>query len=168
MRDPYFGLWNVFRATIKGTVRKRRLRREVRTWLDLVEEVSCPYYDITLAQHNEQASAARWADKITQPVLCLHADSGLQDLAFDETDLCGFLFQGQRKVNPLGDNLDFHRVEMAFFNGIAEFLGQHFGGGGGGREEGGGGAGPAGGPARCCCVSFSNHCFYLDACPAPK
>lgn len=73
-RDPFFGLFNLFRATIKGTVRKRGLRSDLRTWVELVEEVSGPYYDVTMDEFAERASAVNFVDAITQPVLCLHAE----------------------------------------------------------------------------------------------
>lgn len=72
-RDPYFGLWHLFRAVIKANVRRRRLRRDLITWYDLVEELSTPYYGITMDEFCERASAGRFAAEIDQPVLQLHA-----------------------------------------------------------------------------------------------
>lgn len=73
-RDPFFGLWHLFRATIKGTVRKRGLRRDLRTWVELVDEISVPYYGVGKDEFAERASAVGFANEITVPVLALHAD----------------------------------------------------------------------------------------------
>ncbi|MCW2926307.1 MAG: putative AB-hydrolase YheT, partial [Thermoleophilia bacterium] len=72
-RDPYFGLWNVFRAAIKGNVRRKGLRRDLGTWYDLVEELSAPYYGISMEEFCARASAVNFAAEITTPVLDLHA-----------------------------------------------------------------------------------------------
>jgi predicted alpha/beta-fold hydrolase len=72
-RDPFFGLWHLFQAAIKGNVRRRGLSRDVRTWNDLVTELSAPYYGITMAEFSERASVARFAHEIRVPCLVLHA-----------------------------------------------------------------------------------------------
>jgi predicted alpha/beta-fold hydrolase len=72
-RDPFFGLWHVFQAAIKGTVRRRGLDRELRSWRDLVYTISAPYYGITVEEFAERASAVNFADRIRTPGLVLHA-----------------------------------------------------------------------------------------------
>ncbi|MCW2923342.1 MAG: peptidase, partial [Thermoleophilia bacterium] len=72
-RDAYFGLWHVFAAAIKETSRRRGLGSSVRTWEDLAEHVSAPYYGLGMDEFCERASAVEWADEIDQPVLELHA-----------------------------------------------------------------------------------------------
>jgi predicted alpha/beta-fold hydrolase len=72
-RDPYFGLWHVFRAAIKGNVRRNGLRRDLTTWYDLVEEVSVPFYGVDMDEFCSRGSAVNWAHEIDQPVLELHA-----------------------------------------------------------------------------------------------
>jgi len=72
-RDPFWGLWHVFEAAIKGTVRRAGLSSDVRTWRDLVEAMSAPYYGIDMEEFCTRASAANFAGEITQPVLAIHA-----------------------------------------------------------------------------------------------
>jgi predicted alpha/beta-fold hydrolase len=72
-RDPFFGLWHVFQAAIKGNVRRRGLPTDVTTWRDLTTTLSAPYYDIPIEEFCARASAANFAHEITQPVLAIHA-----------------------------------------------------------------------------------------------
>ncbi|MBC7462349.1 MAG: alpha/beta fold hydrolase [Thermoleophilia bacterium] len=72
-RDPLFGLWQLFRAAVRSTVRVQGLRREIRTFKDLVEEISLPYYGISYEQFAQQASARDFVGEIDTPVLALHA-----------------------------------------------------------------------------------------------
>ncbi len=72
-RDPFFGLWHVFDAAIKSTVRHKGLSRGVRTWKDLVAALSSPYYGITMEEFAERASAVNFAHEIDVPTLVLHA-----------------------------------------------------------------------------------------------
>lgn len=72
-RDPFFGLWHVFRAAIKANVRRRALRPDISTWKDLVAELSAPYYGITMEEFCERASTVNFAHEIRQPLLSIHA-----------------------------------------------------------------------------------------------
>ncbi len=72
-RDPFWGLWHVFAAAIKGNVRRRGLSQDVKTWRDLTTALSAPYYDVSIDEFCTRASAATFAHEITQPVLALHA-----------------------------------------------------------------------------------------------
>ena len=65
--------WHVFQAAIKGNVRRRRYSKDLKTWSDLVEHTSAPWYGIEMGEFTERASAAGFAHEITQPVLELHA-----------------------------------------------------------------------------------------------
>lgn len=73
LRDPMFALSQLFNTAIRGTVRVQGLRPHVRTWKDLVQEVSLPYYGVSYEQYCRQASASQFADDIASPVLALHA-----------------------------------------------------------------------------------------------
>ncbi|MCW2956713.1 MAG: hypothetical protein JWO69_1582 [Thermoleophilia bacterium] len=72
-RDPYFGLYHVFQAAIRGTVRQRGLDRDINTWVDLVTETSLPYYGLSFDDYCAQSSAVNFAHEIDMPVLDLHA-----------------------------------------------------------------------------------------------
>ena len=72
-RDPFFGLWHLFQATIKSNVRRRGLPKDVTTWRDLTTTMSAPYYGIPIEEFCARASAANFAHEITQPVLAIHA-----------------------------------------------------------------------------------------------
>jgi predicted alpha/beta-fold hydrolase len=72
-RDPLFGLSQMFRATIRATVRKRNLPKDVKTWRGLAEEISLPWYELSMEQFTRQASARLFADDIQLPVLDIHA-----------------------------------------------------------------------------------------------
>jgi len=72
-RDPFFGLWYVFQAAIRSSVRRKALPRTIKTWIELAEHVSAPYYDVTLDEFADRASATGFAHRIDQPVLHLHA-----------------------------------------------------------------------------------------------
>jgi len=72
-RDPYFGLWNLFRAAIKSNVRRRGLLGDPQTWRDLVETTSPAYYGVSMEEYCRRASAVNFAHEITQPVLELHS-----------------------------------------------------------------------------------------------
>ncbi len=72
-RDPFFGLWHVFQAAIKGNVRRRGLSQDISTWHDLVSQLSAPYYGVTMDEFCARASAVNFADRIEQPVLAIHA-----------------------------------------------------------------------------------------------
>lgn len=72
-RDPYFGLWHVFQAAIKSQVRRHALPPGVRTWKALVQELSAPYYGVSMEEFTSRASVARLAHEIEQPVLAIHA-----------------------------------------------------------------------------------------------
>ncbi len=72
-RDPFFGMYHLFEATIRATVRRKGLSKDVRTWLDLVHATGAPYYDVTVEQFAERASAVNFAERIVDPMLVLHA-----------------------------------------------------------------------------------------------
>lgn len=72
-RDPFYGLFQLFRAYIKDTVRRRGMEPTARTWEDLVAQVSAPYYEMSIEEICERASAINFADEINQPVLDLHS-----------------------------------------------------------------------------------------------
>lgn len=72
-RDPFFGLWHVFGAAIRSAVRRRDYPRELRTWIELAEYVSAPYYGVTLEEYADRASAVNFVHEIDQPVLHLHS-----------------------------------------------------------------------------------------------
>ena len=72
-RDPYHGLWNVFRAAIKSTVRHRGLPQGISTWKDLVEFASTPAYGLSMEEFCDRASAKFFAQDIDQPLLQIHA-----------------------------------------------------------------------------------------------
>jgi predicted alpha/beta-fold hydrolase len=72
-RDPFFGLWHLFGAVIRSSVRRRRMSPDVKTWYDLVFEQALPYYGIDYDEFVTRASAERFAHEIDIPVLELHA-----------------------------------------------------------------------------------------------
>lgn len=72
-RDPFFGLWHLFRAAIDATVRRRGFDEHLHSWRDLVYQVSAPYYGVAIDEFNDRASAVNFANKITSPGLVLHA-----------------------------------------------------------------------------------------------
>lgn len=72
-RDPLFGLWYLFRAVIKGNVRRLGLRRDLTTWRDLVKSVSAPAEGLSYEEFCTRASATTFAQDISVPLLALHA-----------------------------------------------------------------------------------------------
>lgn len=73
-RDPFFVLWNIFRAAIRGTVRQKNLDRSISNWIDLVEATSIEHYGISMEEFCRQASAKEFAADIKMPVLALHSE----------------------------------------------------------------------------------------------
>jgi predicted alpha/beta-fold hydrolase len=117
-RDAFFGLWHVFQAAIKGNVRRLGLSREVRTWIDLVTELSAPYYGIPMEEFADRASAVNFADRIDQPVLVLHAADdflvpvqhayALQDAAADNENI-------HIMVRDVGAHVSFGAVDPSWY-----------------------------------------------------
>ncbi|MEO6867016.1 MAG: alpha/beta fold hydrolase, partial [Gaiellales bacterium] len=93
-RDPYFGLWHLFRAAIKSAARRQGMQRQhIRTWYDMVSAHSAPYYGVSMDEFCNRASPITFADKIDMPLLDIHSTDdfvvpvhhayGLQDATSD-------------------------------------------------------------------------------------
>ncbi|MCW2974478.1 MAG: alpha/beta hydrolase fold protein [Thermoleophilia bacterium] len=118
-RDPLFGLWQLFQATVRGTVRVQGLRPEIRTFRDLVHEVSLPFYGITYEQYARQASARDFAREIETPVLALHArDDFLIPVqhAYDLRDAAAENPNVHVIVHDEGAHVSLEAVEPRWFN----------------------------------------------------
>jgi predicted alpha/beta-fold hydrolase len=73
-RDPGFGLWQIFRSTIRSTVRYRGMHRDITTWRGMVQALSLPWYGVSYEQFCADASVLGYAHEITVPVLDIHAE----------------------------------------------------------------------------------------------
>ncbi len=74
VKDPFFGMWLIWMVAFTWGVREQMgVGDDARSWQDIVEQTSIPFYGVDATQFFNRCSAVTFADQITVPTLCLHA-----------------------------------------------------------------------------------------------
>jgi len=125
-RDPYALLYFIFHSALRSGLRARGIDNRMRSWAEVTERFTAPWYGVPVEEYHARASAVNFAGAITVPTLEIHAEDdfvvppeharNLRDAAVDNPNLDVWIVErGNHCAFGSVDKVWYHSVVRRWF-----------------------------------------------------